>query len=200
VQRCRLSDTPGNQGSTYSHGLYIQGARHVTIEDLIIENTSGHAFQVYSDSATHAANGAENIVMRRITCRKCYYGPVWAANGLYKGMLVEDLVVTGTVSREGGTIVVSATNDVIDGLVMKNVTLDGGGAGLVLQSDVSGNGSGVIKNMQIQGLAIANHGTGVLIRPPGWPNTKIVTSAITGYQTQNVGVPVSGNPAGLTIA
>lgn len=195
LRRFKLTDTPGNQGSTYSHGLYIQGARNVLIEDGTIDNTSGHAWQIYSDSNTHAANGAENIVMRRLACRNCFYGPVIAANGLYTGITIEDLSVFATVSRESGSFVISATNDNIDGLVMRNLLFDGGAQGLVLQ----GMG-GAIRGMKIYGLDIANHSTGIWVAPPGWENTRIEGSVIAPYRPAGVAMPYRGpSLSGLSI-
>lgn len=196
IRNCQLIDTPGNQGSTYSHGLYIQGAKNVTIEDVTIENTSGHSWQIYSDSATHAANGAENIVMRRVVCRKCFYGPVIACNGPYKNIVIDNLSVIGTVSRDGGTFVISATNDTIDGLTISNLLLDGGAQGLILQ----GGATGLIKNMLIDKLTINAHSTGIWIAPDGWPYTKIESSVIKGYVATGVAIPVRGTvPPGLSI-
>lgn len=193
VRRCQLIDTPGNSGSTYSHGLYMQGCRNVLIEDLLIENVSGHAWQIYSDSATHAANGAENIVMRRVTCRNGRYGPIIAANGRYTGIVIEDLIVSGTVSRETGTFVISATNDWIEGLTMRGVTLDGGGEGLVLQ----GGQTGGIRQMMIDRMDVVNHSTGIVVAPSSWPYTRIESSIVRDYQAPGVPVPVRGSSPGL---
>jgi hypothetical protein len=167
----------------------------VLIEDVEIANASGHAWQIYSDSGTHAANGAENIVMRRVRCLNGRYGPVIAANGTYTNLLLEDLTVIGTMSRETGTFVISATNDWINGLVMRNVVLDGGGEGLVLQ----GGQTGGIRGMVVDGLRVTNHQVGVLIAPSGWPYTRIEASVISNYQAPGVPVPVRGTSPGLVV-
>ena len=133
--------------------------------------------------------------MRRVTCRNGRYGPVIAANGRYVNLLLEDLTVTGTVSRETGTFLVSATNDWIDGLVMRNVTLDGGGDGLVLQSGQTGG----IRGMVVDGLKVTNHTTGIVVGPSGWPYTKIEASVVRGYQAPGVPLPVRGTSPGLVI-
>jgi hypothetical protein len=193
IQRCRLVDALG--GSTYSHGLYLQGVTDLIAEDILLENVPGHAFQIYSDQSAHAANGADNIIMRRITCRNCNTGPIIAANGKYTNITIEDLTVTGTVSRNSGTIVISATNDMIENLRMRNVMLDGGGEGLILQ----GGQTGEIKGLLIDNLSIRNHNTGIVVGPAGWPYTKITGSRIDNYQAPGVPLPVRGTSPGLII-
>ena len=198
MENCQLIDTPGNSGSTYSHGLYIQGAKNVRLTDITIENTSGHSLQVYSDSATHAANGAMDILMERVTCRRCFMGPVIAANGHYDRITINDLSCLETISRNAATFVISATNDFIDNLVMNNLLLDGGGDAMALQSGQTGG----IRGMRINGMTVKNHSVGIRIgsAATGWPYTRIEGSVVTGYQTPGVPLPVVGTSPGLVIS
>jgi hypothetical protein len=194
LRRTVLQDD--RQGGTYSHGLYIQAVNGLLVEDVTIEGVSGHAFQVYSDSGTHNFNDAKGVVMRRVTCRNCYEGPVIVANGVYSDFLFEDISVIGTVSHEIGTFVIAGVNDWINNLTIKNLTLDEGGDGLVLLSGATGG----IRNLQVSGLVVRNHANGIFPCPPDWPNTRIEASRIQGYTSQNVAVPIRGTlPAGLVV-
>lgn len=198
IRRFQFIDTPGNQGSTYSHGFYVSGAKNVTLTDGLIENTSGHAGQVYSDNSAHQSNGAMDILMERITCRNCMMGPVFAANGHYERITINSMSILGTISRQTPTLLISATNDFIDQLTMNNLILDGGGDAMGLQSGQTGG----IRGMRINGMIVRNHSVGIRIgsSATGWPYTRIAESLITGYQAPGVPRPVVGSSPGLTIA